>query len=406
MPNGVCVLAIDAGTQEVTRLELVFDAGTRYQAKPLESRAAISMLTEGTARHTSHQIAEKFDFYGSFIEQANDRDYSIITLYSLNKFFGESLSLLEEVVKQPTYPEKELDTFRTKGKQSLIVDLEKVSTLARQELYRGIYGNSHPYGVFAEPSDFDTLERDGIVQFHSNYLHPGNCTIVIAGKLTGNEIGRIAEAFGQPERAKTTPERTMTTIPANPEQRKLFVFKAEAVQSAIRIGKSTIKRSHPHYPGLMVLNTILGGYFGSRLMKNIREDKGYTYGISSSVIPFRDSGTFIIGAEVGSQFTHEAIAEIYNEMKKLRERPVPAEELELVRGYLLGEVLRNFDGPFAIAESITSLFQHNNLDYDYFGRTIETIKTISPKELQNLANLYLREEEMVECVAGAVSNMP
>ena len=405
LPNGVRLLSINAGSEDICRLELNFNAGSRYQNKPAVSRATLSMLTEGSKKFTSHQIAEKFDFYGSFCEQSSDRDYGKVSLFSLIKYLNESLNLLEEILKNPVFPERELKTYRIKGKQSLIVELEKVSTLARQDFFKGVFGRNHPYGVFVDPKDYENLQRDDLISFHHQYISSKLCTMVVTGKIDSKVIDEITRVFGS-----TNWGEQNITLPAigNYEllnQRKFYSLKEDAVQSAIRIGRKLINRKHDDYQGLVVLNTILGGYFGSRLMKNIREDKGYTYGISSSILPLKEHCVFVIGTEVGSEFTIPALNEIYKEIKRLQEEPVSEEELDLVRNYLLGELLRSFDGAFAIADSITSLLEYNDLDYDFFDKTIQTIKTITPTELMNLANSYLRNDDLVECVAGKVSNI-
>lgn len=405
LPNGIRLLAINAGSEDVCRLDLSFDAGTRYQRKKVEARASAAMLTEGTKSYTSHQIAEQFDYLGSFCEHAIDRDFGKVTLLSLNKYLDKSLDVLEEVVKHPTFPEKELETFRIKGKQSLIVELEKVSTLARQSFFKTIFGNNHPYGHFAEPQDYLNLKREQLIKYHQIFLTSNRCTLILSGKIGDNEIRSVKKYFGESpwgDSSASTVELPQITIPS---ERKFFNLKADAVQSAIRIGRQMVSKKHPDYCGLVVLNTILGGYFGSRLMKNIREDKGYTYGISSSILTLKDHCVFIIGTEVGAEFTFSALKEIYAEIERLKNEPVTDNELDLVKNYLLGELLRSFDGAFAIADTVTSLLEYNDLDYDFFEKMVETTKTIKSEEIMNLANAYLRTNDLIECVAGPVSNL-
>jgi len=405
LSNGVRLLVIDVGSEDVCRLDFNFFAGSRYQQKRIESRATLAMLTEGTAGLTSHQIAEKFDYYGSFCEHATDRDFGKVTLLSLNKYLDQSLQVLEKVIKRPSFPEKELETYRIKGKQSLIVELEKVTTLARQDFFKGLFGNTHPYGVYAEPQDYLDLQRNHLIDFHHKFITANRCTIVLSGKIGNDELNTVIKHFGESNwGAESTVLVDFPTI-STPVQKKFFSLKADAVQSAIRIGRQLVDRKHPDYCGLVVLNTILGGYFGSRLMKNIREDKGYTYGISSSILTLKELCVLVIGTEVGAEFTFPALKEIYAEIDRLKVEPVSEAELDLVRNYLLGELLRSFDGAFAIADSITSLFEYNDLDYHFFEKTIETIKTITPEQLMNLANVYLRSNDLTECVAGPVSNL-
>lgn len=405
LPNGIRLLIINAGSEDVCRLDFNFFAGSRYQQKRVESRAALAMLAEGTTNLSSHQIAEKFDFYGSFCEHATDRDFGKVTLLSLNKYLDQSLEILQQVIKYPTFPEKELETYRIKGKQSLTVELEKVSTLARQDFFKGLFGASHPYGVYAEPQDYLDLQRNDLIDFHHKFIISNRSTVVLSGKIGANEQKAVIKHFG--ELSWGNPLTNLADLPAinAPIQKKYFSLKADAVQSAIRIGRQMVNRKHPDYCGLVVLNTLLGGYFGSRLMKNIREDKGYTYGISSSILTLKELCVFVIGTEVGAEFTFPALKEIYFEIDRLRNEPVSENELDLVRNYLLGELLRSFDGAFAIADSITSLFEYNDLDYSFFEKTITTIKTITPEQIMNLANHYLRSNDLTECIAGPVSNL-
>ncbi|MGE0078837.1 MAG: M16 family metallopeptidase [Bacteroidales bacterium] len=404
LANGAQLIVIDAGTQDVSKIEIIFNAGTRFQSQALAARGAVSLLSEGTTTKNSQQIAEMFDFYGSFPEHTFDRDFASLTLYSTNKFLEHSLGILSDMIYNPVYPENELNIFKKKGKQALIVELEKVVTTARQNFFSTMFGNQHPYGTYATPDDFDTLNRQTIVDFHNKYHSSEDCLIILAGKISDREIKTVEELIGKQKFGTAAKQQSLSLPQVSSTQQKVFSEKSDAVQSAIRIGKQMIKRNHPDFPKLMVLNTILGGYFGSRLMRNIREDKGYTYGISSALLPFKDTSVFVIGTEVGANFTNETLKEIYLEIDKLAKEPVPQTELDLVKSHLTGEVLRNFDGPFAIADSIASLYEYNDLDFSFFERTIETINTITSAQLIEIANKYLNTNNLIESVAGKMGN--
>lgn len=404
LANGAQLIVVNAGTQDVSKIEIIFNAGTRYQNRPLSARGAVSMLSEGTSAKTSQQIAEMFDFYGSFPEHSFDRDFASLTLYSTNKFLSNSLGVLSDMIYNPIYPEHELDIFKKKGKQALIVELEKVVTVARQNFFSTIFTNQHPYGAYATPGDFDLLKRDSILDFHNQYHSSSNCLIILAGRISDRELLILEEQLGKNTFGSTNHTEKEIVPQTLQTQQKVFSYKNDALQSAIRIGKQMIKRDHPDYPKFMVLNTILGGYFGSRLMRNIREEKGYTYGISSTILPFKETSVFVIGTEVGVDFTKNTLSEIYKEIDKLCNEKVPQDELNLVKSHLIGEVLRTFDGPFAIADSIASLYEFNNLDFSFFERTIETINTVTPEELIEIANKYLNKSDLVESVAGKIEN--
>lgn len=400
LANGARLVAINAGSQDVSKIEIIFNAGTRYQQQAIAARGAISLLSEGTNSKTSHQIAEMFDFYGSFQEHSFDRDFASLTLYSTNKFLEQSLSLLSDMMLNPIYPESELEIFKKKGKQALIVELEKVVTTARQNFFSSIFGSQHPYGSYAAPEDFDNLTAESIIAFHNQFHASNGCFIILAGKISDREIKIVEELLGKVPFGASTLHYPALPAPEGSPQQRVFSPKNDALQSAIRIGKQTINRNHPDFPGLMILNTVLGGYFGSRLMRNIREEKGYTYGISSTILPFKDSAVFLVGTEVGVDFTTATLKEIYKEINTLCNQRIPQDELDLVKNHLVGEMLRTFDGPFAIADSIAGLYEYNNLDYTFFERTIETINTITSGQLMDLANLYLGKSDFVESVAG------
>ncbi|MEW5845380.1 MAG: pitrilysin family protein [Bacteroidota bacterium] len=400
LDNGFKVLAINAGSQDLARVEIIFRAGTRYQHKSLVANAAISLLSEGTAKRTSQQIAEELDFYGSFLEPSFSRDFASVTFYTIGKHFYRSTDVLTDIMVNPIYPTHELELFSRKGKQSLLVDLEKVSTLSRQRFFSALFGSNHPYGTFAIPDDYDKLSQTDLVQFRNQYHKGASGLIVIAGKIDTKQVDFILNSFGNPIfQGKTNINPGLPAFKTT--DFRVFSYKKDTVQSSIRMGRVLPKRDHADMPGLVVLNTILGGYFGSRLMRNIREDKGYTYGISSFIIPMAELSVLVVSTEVGSAFAEKTIEEVFKEMRKLQTEPVSNDELELVRGYMIGQILRTFDGPFAIADSLASLFQYNNLNFGYIDDLIKTINQITPLELRELAKKYLDTESMVVSVAGS-----
>ena len=331
LPNGVKLLVINEGEEDVCRVDMVFNAGSRYQKKNLQARAALTLLTEGTENHTSKQISEYFDFYGAFLNISVDKDFARITLSSLGKHLGNTLEMLSEVIKQPIYPERELQQWCKRGRQELMVELEKTSTLANQAFFRNVFGEQHPYGVFATPDDYNNVQQQILKDFHTSFIGSNNLTIILSGKVGAPEIDLLIKHFGSSKWGANSIEVLNEIAKSKPDLSKAFVEKPNAVQTAIRIGRELFHRSHPDYPGMLVLNTILGGYFGSRLMRNIREEKGYTYGINSFIAPFRDSGLFMISTEVGAAYTEQTLKEIYYEINRLITEPVSHDELLLVK---------------------------------------------------------------------------
>ncbi len=400
-PNGTTLLVVNSGDVDVCRVDLIFNAGSRYQSKKLIASASLSLMSEGTKRYTSQQISEHFDYLGSFISINTDKDFARVSAYSLTKFLPQTLQMLEEVVKSPSFPQSELDVWARRGKQSLTVEMDKTSTLARIEFFKSLFGQEHPYGAYALPADYDLLDQSELVNFHQLILGSQGATIILSGRVGDDQIREVQKYFGESVWGSSVNPDTSNVDMVNERKEKVFVVKQGAIQSALRVGRVLFNRSHPDYPDLAIVNTILGGYFGSRLMKNIREEKGFTYGIGSYLLSFRDSGALVIATEVGTGYTKQTLQEIKNEIYRLQTEPVQLDELTRVRSYLLGEALRSFNGPFAIADNMLSLLYYNGLDFDFYTRVIDSIENISPERIMNLAQKWFYYNDMVECVAGA-----
>ena len=298
----------------------------------------------------------------------------------------------------PIFPASELETYIRNNKQRLIVENEKVSSLARRKFNEVIFGEKHPYGYFVQTSDFDKLKREHLNEHFKKKYSPSNCVIIVSGLVKDDSVKLLNKFFGLTK--ITTKILNSSQQAFTPSTRKKHLIeKKGAVQSALRIGKPFFNRAHPDYPGMAVLNTILGGYFGSRLMSNIREDKGYTYGIGSAVASMKQDGYFFISTEVGADVTNAAIEEIYKEIEILKDEHVDNEELEMARNYMLGTFLKGMDGAFQLAERFKSIYLYD-LDYSYYDRYLQKIKTIQADELRDLARKYFDLSGFYEIVVG------
>lgn len=399
-PNGTRLLVVNEGDVDVCRVDIVFNAGSRYQSQKLVATTAMSLMPEGTDKSASEEISKYFDYWGSFINFSADKDFAKATAYSLTKRLPQTLQMFEEVIKTPTFPDSELDVWARRGKQSLNVEMDKPSTLARMKFFEAVFGDNHSYGTYALPNDYDLLTRNELASFHNTFIGSAGATIILAGKVNDEQIQLVQKYFGDSQWGANTNSSADDLVCNSSVGRQIFAQKAGAVQSAIRIGCVLFKRSHPDYPDLAVVITILGGYFGSRLMKNIREEKGYTYGIGSYLLTFRDTGALVIATEVGAGYIKQTLEEIRREVNRLQTELVPDDELLRVRSYLMGEALRSFNGPFAIADNVLSLHYFNNLDYQFYNRVIHSIKTITPQRIMELACKWLSYDSFVECVAG------
>jgi len=398
LKNGIPVYLTYSGTEDIERIEFSFDAGNIHEGKPLLSSTTNLMLTEGTRKFKSTDINRLLDTWSAFFHPYIERDRAGFVIYFLNRHIEKILSIAGEILFHPVFPASELNLLMKKRYRTFLIERDKVSKLAADQFFELIFGNQHPYGRHTVPDDFSNLDCELLRDFHKLNYRPDKLAIFVSGRIHEDILLLLNKYFGeiavQPVVSEMPPE-----LPARQKKRIMHIEKKGALQSAIKIGAPSINKRHEDYRGLKILNVILGGYFGSRLMRNIREEKGYTYGINSSVISFNLSGFISISSEVSNKFTQNAVDEIYKEIRRLQNEPVPEEELSVVRNYMLGELVRMFDGPFAAAESFRSAWEFG-FDNSYYTRFADKIMTIEPDEIKALAQKYYNIDGLYEVTAG------
>lgn len=397
LANGVNVYAIDAGAEDVIQLELVFRAGNWFEQQNLIATTVNQLLKNGTLQKTAFEINDHFDYYGAFLNRNCYNETANIVLHSLTKHLGSLLPLIRELVTESNFPQQELDIYRQNMKQRLEVNLKKCDFVANRLIDEYLFGINHPYGKYSTASAYDAIERTTLQEFYNRYYVNGSCDIFVAGKLPANLRQLLDENFGDLLLNKQTPPGIEHPI-VRADQKKYRVSNdPTSVQGAVRIASPFPNRHHPDFTRVQVLNTLFGGYFGSRLMSNIREDKGYTYGIHSYLQGYVKESTWMISTEAGAEVCEATVKEVYNEMETLRNEQVSEEELLLVKNYLIGSILGDLDGPFHIIGRWKNIIL-NDLPKDYFDSSIRIIKNISAKELQELANKYLLPGRFYELV--------
>lgn len=393
--SGSNIYWIETGELDLIRVSFVFRAGVKYQSRPFVASSTVNMLCEGSQNFSSEALSEMLDFYGIYYEANIDRDYTVITVCSVNKFFSKAMEYLSEVVLRPLFLDEELKIYSAKRKQSLSIERTKIDFKARELFAGSLFGENHPYGFASLESCYDTLTTSHLKEFYNKYYCSQNMFCVVSGKIEDNflpTITSIIDSMPIGQKVKfEMPE--ITTTYKNLQQVD------DVLQSSIRMGVILFNRNHPDYIGMQVVATILGGYFGSRLVKNLREDKGYTYGAFAGLANFESSGYLAISTEVAAEFTQDAVAQIYKEIEILKEELVGATELQMVKSVMLGEIMRILDGPFAICDVTIENIQ-NKTDNSFIDNTISKINAITPEEVKRLANIYLERQNVVEVVVG------
>ncbi|MBU3714019.1 MAG: insulinase family protein [Ferruginibacter sp.] len=397
LDNGISVYAINAGAQEVLQLEWVFYAGNSFEQKKGVAAATNFLLKNGTNSRNAFQLNEAFEYYGAFCNRSCFNETAILSLHSLSKHVDKLLPVIEDMLTESVFPSSELEIYQQNSKQRLAVNLKKAEFVASRLIDSYLYGEKHPYGVYTNPEDLDHISVKECIQFYNDYYLNGKCIIFVAGNLPSDLKEQLNTHFGKLKASNTLLE--VPEIVAKPATEKKYRIQNDvgAVQGAIRIAAPFPNRQHPDFKKVAVLNTLFGGFFGSRLMGNIREDKGYTYGIYSYLQNHKQQSAWLISTEAGKDVCEATIEEVYKEMKLLRERKVSDDELLLVRNYMIGSILGDLDGPFHIIARWKNIIL-NELEDDYFYQSINEIKTITPDTLQELANKYLCPEKFYELV--------
>ncbi len=393
--NGIPLYEVNIGTQDILKFDILLNAGRWQESKQLVSRTTARLMREGTTNRSSAEIAETIDFYGGTLRIGSSLDMTSVSLFCLSKHFDRLLELTHEILTSPSFPEKELNNFMQNAKQQLRLESTKSDVLAYRKITEMMFGSHHPYGYNSSVEAYNELTRADLFEHFNTHFHSGNCKIMISGKTTEKTIEKIDSLFGH--RFKEGTRRSFEHQPTPEPNKSYEAALPDSVQSAIRIGFPFVGRKHPDYHSFYVLNTLFGGYFGSRLMTNIREDKGYTYGIYSTIDSMLNGSYFYIATETSHKFAGPTEQEILKEIRSFKSTPVSNEELSRCRNYLLGNILSSLDGPINVA-GLNKMLILENLDFGYMERLVQKIKTIDQKELMALANKYFDEDTFYRVV--------
>jgi predicted Zn-dependent peptidase len=397
LDNKVPVYAMNAGAQDVVMVEWVFDAGNWYDKQPMVAATTNFLIKNGTTSKTAYQINDFFEFHGAYLNRSCYNETASITLHCLSKHLETLLPVVREIIETSIFPEEELAIYIQNQKQRLSVNLQKCDFIANRLIDEYLFGINHPYGTYSNAEDYDALNTDLLKAFYKQYYLNGSCKIFVAGKMPTGYESMLNKAFGALPLHADTPVVVEHPIITAAQKKVEIINDENGVQGAIRMARPFPNRHHPDFQKAHVLNTLFGGFFGSRLMSNIREDKGYTYGIHSYFQNHVHASAWMISTEAGRDVCAATITEVLKEMELLRNELVDMEELNLVRNYMIGSLLGDLDGPFQLIGRWKN-YVLNGLDENYFYKSIETIKSVTPQELQRLANTYLQPDDFYELV--------
>lgn len=395
LSNNIPLYWLNAGSQEVVQIEWVFAAGLWYESQTAVAATVAALLKNGTTQYNFNYINETIEYYGASLKATANNDFATISLHSLTKHLDKILPIVYEIIADAIFPENELRIFQKNAIQRLSVNKKKCAFVANRLIDVSLFGKEHPYGRYTEAEDLALLDTSILQAFHRKFYTPNNCKIFMAGNFSEKELTMVKSIFGQNWTDQISDLDITYNVKLSEEKKSFVINDKDGVQGAIRIGSHFPNRNHKDFVPLIVLNTLFGGYFGSRLMSNIREEKGYTYGIYSNVYAFKHNAALIISTEAGREVCQPAIEEVYKEMDILCNEAINEAELKLIKNYLLGTLLSDLDGPFAIMHRWKSLILNNKTEENFYNN-VQSYKTVTGIELSELANKYFLKENFYE----------
>ncbi|MBO4281644.1 MAG: insulinase family protein [Bacteroidales bacterium] len=401
LSNGIPCSLFHQEDYRIVRLDLRVQAGACHQSEPGLALATVKMLQEGTQAHPSESWMECLDFEGAFLELTSNRDTACISVHFPSEAAEPVLNLLKEMLLCPLFSEERLRIVQVQQQQTLAIHAEKTAYVAYRALAEALFGSTHPYGSHLKVEDVEAWDTARIAGFFKRHYVPSAMRVYVAGNLTPALRRQLDRTLGSlpcgGEVAKPVVGRDFL-----PPVRKR-IAKAGSVQSSICMGRVVCNRAHPDWMRLCVTNRILGGYFGSRLMTEIRERSGLAYGIYSHAVSLQHAGMLYIAADVNAEAETEAVAKIRAEMRRLCDEPMPEEELARVKRYESGSLLRSFDGLFAQMERCMEADAFG-MDASYWERYFQTLAAFTCEDVRETARRYLDPNQMSEVVVGPPRN--
>ena len=318
----------------------------------------------------------------------------------MSKHFVPLLQVLEEMVKHPQFPQDNLDTVKSNNKAHFTINSQKVDVVSQRHFEHSLWGSGHPLGHIVCAADYDAMTRDDIQDYYNRYYGSCNCAMFLSGSVNDAMLAAVQESFGNSAWGCENECSPIEVAPPLILPGRCTIQVPDTMQSAVKIGLMTMDATHPDFCKFRFLCVLLGGYFGSRLMSNIREENGYTYHIAAELDAYGSRNAFMISSETANEYVEPLVKEVYSEMERLVAEPVDESEIELVRNYIMGELCREYEGQSAKSEVFINAWL-SGVDFASVNRYIDEIKSVTPAQLQRLAREYFRKDMMIEIVAGA-----
>jgi predicted Zn-dependent peptidase len=395
--NNACIYGFGGYEQDIIKVEVIFDAGRWSEDKQSVAAACAQLIKSGTATMSAFELSEKIESYGADIKASAGYNTFTFSGHCMLKYLESVLSLFKICMEEIVFPETELELYKKNAISRLKVSKEKTDYHADKEFRAALFGADHPYGYSSSEHTISNLTRQDILAYYHS-LRTIRPTIILAGNYESSHITLVAKYLAANDSYEKISNPKNHLIHSATETR-IHIPVPKSVQATITIGKRIFGRMDAQFPALVLLNTILGGYFGSRLMTNIREDKGYTYGIYSAWQSFKYDHLLYINTDTDKKYVDDCIKEIFWEMQRLQEEEISEEEMQLAKNYLMGRLLQRIDGPFNLASTFKDYYVEST-PMDKFFTISRGIKETDAVTLKVLAQQLLQKDSFNTIIAG------
>ena len=396
--NGIQYWAVTGAATDINRLSIYVRGGSLHEHKPMLAALTALLLLEGSRERNAQQIAERLDHYGAWKTAQCHDTHTEVGLSSLNSNYDSTLPIVMDCIENPTFPASQLEVLKRRYAATCAMQRERVKVLAEDEMRRLYYGDGHPLARTITPEGIMNVTLDDVKSFYRRYYSPANCSAVLSGNV-GHDILRVTDRCLGGWKRDGIADKDVDWRPKPSSQMLSVVHKPGAVQAAVVMTLPAVLRSHPDYLALRFAVTLLGGYFGSRLNRNIREQKGLTYGIQSYLAGMVHDAHIAISTECAPQYVKQVIAEVRHEMRRLCQEPASAAEMETVRQHMISDMVKTLDTPFTLASYVSSTLLYG-VYAEYFNDQMATVLSMTTERLIEVAQKYLRPDDLRIVVAG------
>lgn len=399
--GGLQLYAVRHGIEPIVEIQLILPVGKAHDPRTGLAEMVAGMLSEGTQRRSGEAFARELDALGASFGAEVTQEVTVLYMSALSRNLVPSLNLLFEAAFLPAFDEAEIALYRDRMAQGLEVEQMKTTYQARKHFNKALFG-FHPYGSVTGLEDMPELTEEAIRQFHAKYYHISHMRMVITGDVQpgvlhsqveiacGPFVGTGADLHVPAVSAVVTNSSGLFEVPVR-----------EAVQCTVRSGYTMFDRRHPDHDAMQLVTMLFGGFFGSRLMKNIREDKGYTYGIYASLACMAHGGMLVIQADVAPQYVKDTLYQTTVEMMRMQDTQPDADEVEVVRNYMLGRMLGNRETPGQLAEIVRNALVFG-IPFSHIDARFDVIRSIDPQTIHHLSQKWFDPSRLLTVVAGKI----